>query len=72
MYLDRRVGESLIIGNDVIVKYLGSDPNGETIIGIEAPPEITVDRKEIYNKKKNCKPAPPVIRYKKRRSVIGN
>ncbi|MEH6580218.1 MAG: carbon storage regulator [Amphritea sp.] len=65
LYLDRRVGESLKIGHDVTVKYLGLGPDGEAIIGVEAPREIAVDRKEIYTMKKNCEPAIPVIKNKK-------
>lgn len=49
LILTRRVGESLIIGDDVEVHVLGV--NGIQVrIGINAPKEVTVHREEIYQK----------------------
>lgn len=47
--LSRKVGEKLIIGDNIVITILGSD-RGTIRLGIEAPKEITVYRKEIYDK----------------------
>ena len=49
LILTRRVDESLMIGNEVVVTIL--NVKGKQVrIGINAPKEITVHREEIYNK----------------------
>jgi carbon storage regulator len=55
LILNRLVGESLIIDNDIVVTVLGF--NRERIkIGIDAPKNISVHREEIYNQiKENCR-----------------
>lgn len=49
LILTRRVGESLIIGDDVIVSVLGVKGN-QVRIGVEAPKDVTVHREEIYDR----------------------
>ena len=49
LILTRRVGESLIIGDDVEVHVLGVKGN-QVRIGIEAPDHVSVHREEIYQK----------------------
>ena len=49
LILPRRVGESLIIGDDVTVSVLGVKGN-QVRIGVEAPKDVTVHREEIYDR----------------------
>ena len=48
LILTRRVGETLMIGDNVKVQVLGVRGN-QVRIGIDAPKEVSVHREEVYN-----------------------
>lgn len=61
LILTRRIGESLLVGDDIKVTVLGVKGN-HVRLGIDAPCDISVDREEIRNKpdyeERKVKPAP--------------
>lgn len=61
LILTRKIGEVIMIGEDIVVKVLGVR-SGQVKIGIEAPRELPVHRHEIYERIKSenesCDDAP--------------
>jgi carbon storage regulator len=52
LILTRRVGETVVIGNDVTVTVLGVKGN-QVRLGVNAPREVAVHREEIYERIQN-------------------
>src|SRR5690242_11622147 len=57
LILTRRVGETIVIGDDVIVTVLGNKGN-QVLISINAPKSLSVHREEIYQRIQQEKSAP--------------
>lgn len=49
LILTRRIGESIVVGDDVIVTILNVK-GYQVRIGVNAPKEVSVHREEIYHK----------------------
>ncbi len=49
LILTRRVGESLMVGDDITITVLGIKGN-QVRIGVNAPKDVAVHREEIYNR----------------------
>ena len=47
LVLSRRLGETLVIGDNVKVSVLGISGN-QVRLGIEAPKDVSVHREEVY------------------------
>ena len=66
LILTRRVGETVVIGDNVDVTVLGVKGN-QVRIGVKAPREVSVHREEIYKRIKDEAP-----QSEKRISANGN
>jgi carbon storage regulator len=57
LILTRRIGETLVIGGQIFVTVLEVKGN-QVRIGIQAPPQVTVDREEVAERKRAGFPPP--------------
>ena len=57
LILTRRVGETLMVGDEVTVTVLGVKGN-QVRIGVNAPKEVAVHREEIYQRIQREKTGP--------------
>ncbi len=58
LILTRRVGESLMVGDDITVTVLGVKGN-QVRIGVNAPRDVAAHREEIYNRIQDDDETPP-------------
>jgi carbon storage regulator CsrA len=49
LVLTRRPGEQIVIGNNIRITVVSLGP-GRVKIGIEAPPDVRIDRQEIHDR----------------------
>lgn len=49
LILNRRVGERLMVGDDIVITVLGRQGN-QVRFGVEAPSNVDVHREEIYQR----------------------
>jgi carbon storage regulator len=68
LILTRRVGETIVIGDDVIITVLGIKGN-QVRIGINAPKDVSVHREEIYQRIQQEKNTAPVATLPKQEEV---
>ncbi|BBP43322.1 carbon storage regulator CsrA [Thiosulfativibrio zosterae] len=57
LVLTRKVGESLIIGDNVVITVV-SQKGGQVRLGIEAPASVSIQREEIVNTPKSTEAMP--------------
>lgn len=55
LILTRRIGEALMVGNDVSITVLGVKGN-QVRLGIDAPKDVAVHREEIFQKIQDNEP----------------
>ena len=53
LVLTRRVGEAIIIDDNIRITVLGIQ-GGKIRLGIETPPSVAVDREEVHQRRKEC------------------
>ena len=51
LVLTRKIGEEIVIGDNIRVKILGI-LGGKVRIGIVAPEDVVVDRQEVHDRRK--------------------
>ena len=61
LILTRKTGESIMIGDSVLVKVLGVRA-GQIKIGVDAPKDLPVHREEIYKRIQEEQAAPDDLR----------
>ena len=52
LFLTRKINEAIMIGEDIEIK-ISMLNNKQALIGIEAPKELIIHRKEVYERRLN-------------------
>lgn len=60
LILTRRLGESIMIGDDIVVTIFGIK-GAQVRLGVTAPPDVAVDREEIRARKDAGMPDPKKV-----------
>jgi carbon storage regulator len=60
LVLSRKVGEDIVIGNDIHLTVV-SIQGDKVRIGISAPKEVTVDRQEVHDRRMNSVSEAPIV-----------
>ncbi len=47
LILHRKRGEAVVIGGNIVVKFVGVNPDGSVKLAITAPPEVPIFRGEL-------------------------
>jgi|GEM_PF-1073318 len=50
LILSRKRGQDILVGDDIVVTVLGRDKFGGYLIGIDAPKDVDIVRREIAHK----------------------
>ena len=58
LILTRRIGETLMVGDEVTITVLGVKGN-QVRLGVNAPRDVAVHREEIYQRIQDEKDVPP-------------
>ena len=61
LVLSRRAGQSIMIGDEIVVEVLRVKPDGAVQVGIIAPPNVSVHRQEVYDLIKATPPENPPV-----------
>ena len=73
LILERKKDESIIVGKNIEIKIMNCE-NGKVKLGIDAPIEIEINRKEIYRKieKENIKSINKIENIDKLKKIYKN
>lgn len=52
LVLTRKINEKIIVGGDIVITLVSINEN-QVRIGIDAPHNISIDREEIWERKRN-------------------
>ena len=50
LVVQRKVGERIMVGDDIVITVTEVRAGGKVRLGFSAPPNVRIDREEIWNK----------------------
>jgi carbon storage regulator len=59
LVLTRRIGEQIVIDDEITVTVVTIRGGDKVRLGISAPPSVRVDRSEIHERRRALRPAVP-------------